>query len=113
LTASRTFTSRNYHTLQSPPDFYPLDPGGLCVFYAHNQSRYQIWKIMPVKSPCIGVCVLDPAAGYCTGCFRTGDEIGAWMGMSDGSKKRVLETIRKRRLSVTTAPLITTRNGNL
>lgn len=68
---------------------------------------------MPVKSPCIGVCVLDPAAGYCTGCFRTGNEIGAWMGMSDGSKKRVLETIRKRRLSATTAPLITTGNGNL
>lgn len=68
---------------------------------------------MPVKSPCIGVCVLDPAAGYCTGCFRTGDEIGAWMGMSDGSKKQVLVIARKRRLSATTAPLIMTGNSDL
>ncbi|RCK34802.1 MULTISPECIES: DUF1289 domain-containing protein [Thalassospira] len=68
---------------------------------------------MPVKSPCIGVCVLGPAAGYCTGCFRTGDEIGAWMGMSDGSKKRLLETVRKRRLSTTSEPLITTGDKDL
>ncbi|HBS22146.1 putative Fe-S protein YdhL (DUF1289 family) [Thalassospira sp. MBR-102] len=68
---------------------------------------------MPVKSPCIGVCVLDPVAGYCIGCFRTGDEIGAWMGMSDGSKKRLLETIRKRRLSTTSEPLITTGDKGL
>ncbi|WP_085615589.1 DUF1289 domain-containing protein [Thalassospira alkalitolerans] len=52
---------------------------------------------MPVKSPCIGICVLDPTADYCTGCYRTGDEIGAWMGMSDGGKKRVLDLVRKRR----------------
>lgn len=68
---------------------------------------------MPVKSPCIGVCVLDPVSGYCIGCFRTGDEIGAWMGMSDGSKKRLLETIRKRRLSTTSEPLITTGDKGL
>ena len=63
---------------------------------------------MPVKSPCIGVCVLDSVAGYCSGCFRTGDEIGAWMGMSDGNKKRVMETVRKRQLSAKNAQLVPT-----
>ncbi|MCC9621529.1 DUF1289 domain-containing protein [Thalassospira sp. MA62] len=52
---------------------------------------------MAVKSPCIGTCVLDPAKGYCTGCYRTGDEIGQWISMSDGAKKRVLSHIHKRR----------------
>ncbi|NIY74736.1 DUF1289 domain-containing protein [Thalassospira sp. HF15] len=54
---------------------------------------------MPVKSPCIGTCVLDPKSGYCMGCYRTGDEIGAWMGMSDGSKKRVIAKAKQRRVS--------------
>ncbi len=52
---------------------------------------------MPVKSPCIGTCVLDPKSGYCVGCFRTGDEIGAWMGLSDGTKKRILSKLPNRR----------------
>lgn len=41
---------------------------------------------MPVKSPCNGTCMLDPRSGYCMGCYRTGDEIGSWMTMSDGTK---------------------------
>jgi predicted Fe-S protein YdhL (DUF1289 family) len=52
---------------------------------------------MTVKSPCIGTCVLDPKSGYCTGCYRTGDEIGAWMGLSDGNKKRIIGQARLRR----------------
>ena len=52
---------------------------------------------MPVKSPCIGTCVLDPKSGYCMGCYRTGDEIGSWMTMSDGNKKRVISKTRQRR----------------
>ncbi|WP_258546953.1 DUF1289 domain-containing protein [Thalassospira profundimaris] len=53
--------------------------------------------IMPIKSPCIGTCVLDPKAGHCMGCYRTGDEIGAWMSMSDGAKKRVIASAQKRK----------------
>ena len=52
---------------------------------------------MPVKSPCNGTCLLDPRSGYCMGCYRTGDEIGSWMTMSDGTKKRVISKTRQRR----------------
>lgn len=34
-------------------------------------------------SPCVGVCTLDDATGWCLGCGRTGDEIARWIGMSD------------------------------
>lgn len=38
-----------------------------------------------VLTPCIGVCTLDPA-GFCDGCFRTGDEIARWLSMSDAER---------------------------
>jgi len=52
---------------------------------------------MPVKSPCNGTCLLDPRSGYCMGCYRTGDEIGSWMTLSDGAKKRVIASAQKRK----------------
>ncbi|MHC8491112.1 DUF1289 domain-containing protein [Thalassospira sp. SM2505] len=58
---------------------------------------------MSVKSPCIGTCVLDPKSGFCLGCFRTGDEIGAWMGLSDGNKKRVISKAQSRQVQFTAA----------
>jgi hypothetical protein len=45
-----------------------------------------------VLSPCIGVCALD-ANGLCEGCFRTGDEIGAWIAMSDECRLRIMEEV--------------------
>jgi hypothetical protein len=60
-------------------------------------SRQQPGPTMTVKSPCIGTCVLDPKSGFCMGCYRTGDEIGAWMGLSDGNKKRVIDKAKNRR----------------
>jgi predicted Fe-S protein YdhL (DUF1289 family) len=32
----------------------------------------------PVPSPCVRVCLYDPAAGVCQGCHRTLDEITDW-----------------------------------
>lgn len=46
----------------------------------------------PVLTPCIGVCTLDPG-GYCDGCFRTGDEIAGWVGMSDAARLHMMEAV--------------------
>ena len=35
-------------------------------------------------SPCIKVCVIDPASGLCTGCWRSLDEIAAWRAAVPG-----------------------------
>jgi uncharacterized protein len=45
------------------------------------------------RSPCIKVCVLDPKAGICVGCGRTGDEIGRWMTMTDEERHRVRKSV--------------------
>jgi predicted Fe-S protein YdhL (DUF1289 family) len=34
-------------------------------------------------SPCVGVCTLDHATGWCLGCGRSGDEVARWIAMSD------------------------------
>jgi predicted Fe-S protein YdhL (DUF1289 family) len=49
-----------------------------------------------VPSPCISVCQIDDATGYCLGCRRTIDEIRDWMIMSAEEKREVLARIAAR-----------------
>jgi predicted Fe-S protein YdhL (DUF1289 family) len=50
-----------------------------------------------VRSPCINVCVIDPAAGYCLGCYRTLDEIAAWINLDSAQRLAVWDAIDERR----------------
>jgi len=52
----------------------------------------------PVASPCIGVCRMDDATGWCEGCLRTIDEIVAWGGTSDAHRREVLGQLSARRV---------------
>jgi len=51
----------------------------------------------PPPSPCIAVCVLDPASGYCRGCFRTIEEIAQWPALAAEDKRRILAAVTARR----------------
>lgn len=50
----------------------------------------------PVPSPCINLCEMDPASGFCRGCMRTLEEIVAWGQGSEQYKRAVWEQIRAR-----------------
>ena len=50
----------------------------------------------PIASPCIGVCAMSEATGYCHGCYRTIDEIRAWWDMSEQDKAQVMNTLEAR-----------------
>lgn len=52
----------------------------------------------PIPTPCIGICQLGPD-GLCDGCFRTGDEIGAWSRMSDEQRLRLMDEVLPERES--------------
>jgi len=39
-----------------------------------------------VESPCVSICVMDEATGWCIGCGRTLDEIARW-GSTDQSDR--------------------------
>ena len=56
----------------------------------------------PIKSPCIKICVVDPATGWCEGCFRTMAEIGSWMRYSAAERDQVMRTLSARRKAFAT-----------
>lgn len=48
-----------------------------------------------VPSPCVSVCVMDPRAEVCVGCWRSLEEIGAWSRMPDEAKRQVWQRIQQ------------------
>lgn len=51
----------------------------------------------PVASPCINVCRMDAATGWCVGCARTIQEITAWARLGDEAKRQVVAVLAVRR----------------
>jgi uncharacterized protein len=40
----------------------------------------------PPASPCINICQMHEATGWCAGCLRTLDEIADWSRMNEAQK---------------------------
>ncbi|AGK56677.1 hypothetical protein HYPDE_24963 [Hyphomicrobium denitrificans 1NES1] len=51
---------------------------------------------MTRHSPCVGICKLDPATGFCLGCARTGGEIADWMVMDEDRRSQVWLSLPER-----------------
>lgn len=51
-----------------------------------------------VPSPCISVCRMDAATGWCEGCFRTLEEIAGWGMQDDAVRLAVWLRIEQRAL---------------
>jgi predicted Fe-S protein YdhL (DUF1289 family) len=51
----------------------------------------------PPASPCLGICLMDPATRQCRGCLRTVEEIARWYEASTAEKHELLETLLVRR----------------
>lgn len=49
-----------------------------------------------VPSPCISVCRMDAAAQWCTGCWRSLEEIAAWSRLDDAAKRHIWADIVRR-----------------
>ena len=52
---------------------------------------------MKTGSPCISVCVLDAATGYCRGCARTLEEISNWLRYTPAERDAVWARLAERR----------------
>ena len=50
-----------------------------------------------VPSPCIDVCRMDPASGWCEGCLRSLEEIAAWSQLDDAAKGAIWLRLAARR----------------
>ncbi len=53
----------------------------------------------PTPSPCINICRMDEASGWCEGCLRTLDEIACWSLLDDAEKATVVHNLEQRRHS--------------
>jgi predicted Fe-S protein YdhL (DUF1289 family) len=49
-----------------------------------------------VETPCVNICLLDPATGACLGCGRTLAEIAGWASMSDAERRAVMAALPAR-----------------
>jgi uncharacterized protein len=50
-----------------------------------------------IESPCIKVCVLDPASNHCVGCGRGLAEIARWSALSPEERRRIMAELPSRR----------------
>lgn len=66
-----------------------------------------------VESPCILVCSIDWKSGFCFGCGRTRDEIGAWMTMSPDERRVVMAQLPDRLSTVERKPRRETRRRRM
>lgn len=48
------------------------------------------------SSPCIRICVIDPASQLCEGCGRTLQEIAQWSRLSESERRAIMATLEER-----------------
>ena len=66
-----------------------------------------------IESPCILVCSIDLKTGYCFGCGRTRDEIGAWLTMTAQARRDVMALLPTRLDTVERRPRRETRRARM
>ncbi len=57
-----------------------------------------------MESPCILVCSIDDTTGYCFGCGRTREEIGAWTSLTDEGRRAIMTELGARLETVVRKP---------
>lgn len=66
-----------------------------------------------MESPCILVCSIDDKTGFCFGCGRTREEIGAWMDYSSAERRAIMATLPSRLETVERKPRRETRRSRI
>ncbi|MEN9856135.1 MAG: hypothetical protein RLZZ157_1261 [Pseudomonadota bacterium] len=51
---------------------------------------------LPITSPCIQVCCVEPKSGLCLGCYRTLAEIATWGKKSETERADILTQLPSR-----------------
>ncbi|MRG57061.1 DUF1289 domain-containing protein [Phyllobacterium sp. SYP-B3895] len=66
-----------------------------------------------IESPCILVCAIDMKTGYCFGCGRTREEIGAWSTFSPEARRAIMAVLPSRLETVERRPRRETRRSRM
>lgn len=57
-----------------------------------------------IPSPCVNVCKMDAASGWCEGCLRTLDEIAGWSALDAAARRAVWAQLPLRRARLKPQP---------
>ena len=52
--------------------------------------------VQSIESPCVNICVMDDASGWCLGCGRTIAEIAGWSSGNAAWRDAVIATLPDR-----------------
>jgi len=66
-----------------------------------------------MESPCILVCSIDDKTGYCFGCGRTREEIGAWTSYTSEQRRQIMAGLPARLETVERRPRRETRRSRI
>lgn len=66
-----------------------------------------------MESPCILICAIDDATGYCFGCGRTRTEIGAWTSITSEERRAIMRDLPARLETVERKPRRETRRQRM
>ncbi|MGV3552582.1 DUF1289 domain-containing protein [Rhizobium sp.] len=66
-----------------------------------------------MESPCILVCSIDDKTGFCFGCGRTRQEIGAWTTYSSEERREIMAVLPMRLEGVERRPRRETRRTRM
>lgn len=53
-----------------------------------------------VTSPCVNICQMDEASGWCRGCARRLNEIAGWGGAPESRQRQILDQLPARRVEL-------------
>ncbi|MCO6390291.1 DUF1289 domain-containing protein [Aliihoeflea aestuarii] len=66
-----------------------------------------------IESPCILICSIDLTSGYCFGCGRTREEIGAWISMTPEQRRETMALLPARIATMERRPRRETRRSRM
>ncbi|WP_426228079.1 DUF1289 domain-containing protein [Pararhizobium sp. DWP3-4] len=66
-----------------------------------------------METPCILVCSIDMKTGYCFGCGRTRDEIGAWTLYTAQERRDIMDSLPARLETLERKPRRETRRTRM
>ncbi len=49
-----------------------------------------------IESPCLSICEINAATGFCKGCWRTRDEVAKWGSADTDERLAILERLKQR-----------------
>jgi predicted Fe-S protein YdhL (DUF1289 family) len=89
--------------------------GGLALALPlhHVEARQGNLPVTAIESPCILVCSIDMKTGFCFGCGRTREEIGAWIDMTPQVRRSVMAALPARLETVERRPRRETRRTRI